>query len=306
MENASQALIIAARVILAAMILAVLVYFFRVLRIFPTSDDEAKKIEQARIFNLEYEVYDKKLMYGVDLISCLNKAKSNNEKYIEGKFLSGARYGTAEEFYIQIEFHLKKQLYESIEVSYVAKTQEGVSTALIKERAYTNGSGPTVIRRDGGYIEVFDQINAAGVLTQKGVFKLPSSTYRANIQRSLVTDLKTKPEIETKISAGTYKLMESNNTIPVVFTKDGEGKGIVNETINDLLSTSDEIRQQVRNTDKATNVGESGVDGNDKWSSAEWKTALYDLKTRKFRCTEVHYSDITSRIDKIVFVEIEI
>lgn len=87
-----------------------------------------------------------------------------------------------------------------------------------------------------------------------------------------------------------------------------------------LLSTSDEIRQHVRNTDKQTNVGYcivqkdiNGIDkctcldgtGHDnKWSSAEWRTALYDLKTRKFKCTKMDYSLITGRINSICFEEI--
>lgn len=197
MENATQALMIAARVILAAIILVVLIYFFRTLRLVPTSEDDAAKIEQARKFNLEYEVYDKKLMYGLDVISCLNKAKSHNEKYVEGSFLSGNIYGTREEFYIQVEFILRKELTESIDVYYVAKPAGG--NTVIKETRYTTGGAKDK--------------KAFRVANNGGVFKLPSKDYLGLILglsdvTSRVEELETKPIITTKVIAGTYKLVK--------------------------------------------------------------------------------------------------
>jgi hypothetical protein len=47
----------------------------------------------------------------------------------------------------------------------------------------------------------------------------------------------------------------------------------------------------------------SSYDSSD-WYSATWKTAAYDFKTRKFKCTEVHYNEDTGYIDRISFVEI--
>ena len=105
MENATKALIIVANLMLAVIILSVVVYFFENMSILPTEEERVKKTEQARKFNLEYEVYDKKLMYGVDVISALNKANNNNEKYIVGSFLSGDLSG--EEFIIDIIVTLK-------------------------------------------------------------------------------------------------------------------------------------------------------------------------------------------------------
>ncbi len=40
------------------------------------------------------------------------------------------------------------------------------------------------------------------------------------------------------------------------------------------------------------------------WSSAEWKTALYDFKTRKFKCESMTYSSVTGRVISMVFAEI--
>ena len=58
-------------------------------------------------------------MYGVDVISALNKANNNNEKYIVGSFLSGDLSG--EEFIIDIIVTLKSTtpLQDTITVSYL-------------------------------------------------------------------------------------------------------------------------------------------------------------------------------------------
>ena len=83
MENASKALTIAASTLLGVMILVVIVYFFNNISAWPKQQDDMETAEQIAKFNKEYEVYDKKMMYGVDVIYCLNKDKSNYEKYVE-------------------------------------------------------------------------------------------------------------------------------------------------------------------------------------------------------------------------------
>ena len=109
MENAAKALEIAAGVLLAVIILSLIAYFFSTISEWPTQEDSMESAEQLAKFNLEYEVYEKSAMYGVDVISCLNKAKSNNEKYVEGSsFLSGNRYG--DEFTINVFVNIKEAL----------------------------------------------------------------------------------------------------------------------------------------------------------------------------------------------------
>ena len=94
MENASKALEIAAGVLLAVLIMSLVAYFFTSISEWPQQQDDEKEAEQTAKFNLEYEVYDKKGMYGADVISCLTKAENNNEKYYDGgSFLSGYKYG---------------------------------------------------------------------------------------------------------------------------------------------------------------------------------------------------------------------
>ena len=125
MENAAKALELAAGVLLGVMLMALISYFFSHVGEWPQQDDEIATQEQLAKFNLEYEVYDKKGMYGVDVISCLNKAQSNNEKYAEGnRFLSGSAYGT--QYYIDVWVSINSPLEEKLEVRYYDKNQKEV------------------------------------------------------------------------------------------------------------------------------------------------------------------------------------
>ena len=83
MENAARALEIAAGVLIGVLLMALIVYFFKTMGEWPQQQDDMMSSEQTSKFNLEYEVYGKKGMYGVDVISCLNKAKDNNDKYLD-------------------------------------------------------------------------------------------------------------------------------------------------------------------------------------------------------------------------------
>ena len=81
MENATQALLIAGGILLALMTVLTLVYLGNNLAIIGQSEQE--KIEQERLnnWNAEWEAYNKKLLYGADVLTVLNKAKQNDIDY---------------------------------------------------------------------------------------------------------------------------------------------------------------------------------------------------------------------------------
>lgn len=304
MENSTKALIMVANLMLAVMVLTIIVYFFQNMKALPEQQDEAKRVEEIRKFNQEYEVFDKKLMYGVDVISALNKADSNNEKYVKGNFLSGSKKG--EEFIIDIVVTLtsSEPLSDTITVNYLDTSNEideNNTTGYTKERAYTTNQGP------GGI--------TLGDLTKYNL-KLPSDTYAKTLYNPSI-DFKNKKlwtqTFETTIKADTYHLLDTSK-----FKANGEytEASISENTILKLLiSMSDSISQRIKNTDidddkrKATDYNTA----TENWSSMEWKTALYDLKTRKFKCVEtdesgnetsgIHYNATTGVIDRISFVE---
>lgn len=114
MDNSlSKALIIAAGVLLAMVVVAFMMYSFREISSWSTTQNEEQVVEQIEKFNKEYEAFDKDLMYGVDVISCLNKAKSNNDKVEEE--------GYTDSYLVKVNVTFKKKLSETIRVYYVSK-----------------------------------------------------------------------------------------------------------------------------------------------------------------------------------------
>lgn len=81
MENASKALIMAGGVLIAIIIIALLYSFITTLSAKAEEEDLLLLAEQTETFNREYEAFEKKLLRGTDLITVMNKAAANNEKY---------------------------------------------------------------------------------------------------------------------------------------------------------------------------------------------------------------------------------
>lgn len=81
MENASKALTMAAGVLIAVLIIVLIYVLLNNLSDLSKQDEQELKAKQTAAFNKEYESYDKKLMRGTELITLINKAIANNEKY---------------------------------------------------------------------------------------------------------------------------------------------------------------------------------------------------------------------------------
>ena len=85
MENASKALIIAGGVLLALMVLSLVVYMSTATSRFAESQDQKRLTEEIKAFNDGYTSYNKKRMYGTDIITVVNKAIEHNKKIGEIK-----------------------------------------------------------------------------------------------------------------------------------------------------------------------------------------------------------------------------
>lgn len=79
MENASKALLMAGGVLIAIIILSLIVYMGTTTSRLAKTQDEKTLAEQTEAFNKEYEAYDKKKMYGTDVITVVNKAIEYNQ-----------------------------------------------------------------------------------------------------------------------------------------------------------------------------------------------------------------------------------
>lgn len=80
MENASKALIIAGGVLIALIIITMFIMMFNNLANTKKAQEEQTKTEQISAFNAEFEAYNKKIMYGTDVITLINKVAENNKK----------------------------------------------------------------------------------------------------------------------------------------------------------------------------------------------------------------------------------
>ena len=118
MENTSYALYIAAGTLIAIVIISIVLVRWRSISRIEKTKDEVTAIENKADFNAEYEAYNKRLMYGTDVLSCLNKAQNNNQKYVYNNY-----YGTGtqnfgapdrEEYFIDVEVTINSPLYDNI------------------------------------------------------------------------------------------------------------------------------------------------------------------------------------------------
>ena len=264
-------------ILIGVVLLSLISYFFSSIGLLPSQEDETESREQLAKFNLEYEIYDKKGMYGVDVISCLNKAQSNNEKYAEGGgFLTGNEYG--KDFYVDVYVRLTKKEYleESVEVYYIDK---GVQRQLF---SHVDKNSMSIIKPEIPLS--IDGIN----LTMKsvGFFKIEKP----------IGDIKS-PIIKDK---GEYSHLDFNGTeIKGYYTlRDIDKKHDKNLESLIMLSNKSDIGNLTR---VVTNTTGKNLDV---WSRMVWKTALYDLKSRQFKCDFITYNDKTGRVSEIGFSEI--
>ena len=83
MENASHALMIAGSILIAIMIITVGIYVYNTYIQIPQEQQANKEVEQIIQYNQQYESYNRKNLYGSEIISLANKIISNNRKYDE-------------------------------------------------------------------------------------------------------------------------------------------------------------------------------------------------------------------------------
>ena len=297
MENASKALEIAAGVLLAVLIMSLVAYFFTSVSEWPQQQDNEKEAEQTTKFNLEYEVYDKKGMYGADVISCLSKAENNNEKYYDGgSFLSGYKYG--ETYWVNVYVNLKSNLKEEMIVYCLSNGSSDLYNQVLKFDEVKN-------KKTNAQYELGD----IGFKFKTSVNGKKYTCFNENT--ILIADTNelsaTSPDIPASEKSyfidATKKVTKDTSTgkeyTTWLYEKNGDDIKIDSVTPLRILidSCSSQVNQIVLNP---TN----NKDDLEAWSSAEWRTALYDFKSRKFRCDNIKYSDITGRVNEIYFSEI--
>ena len=118
MENASKALMMAGGVLIALVTISIFYYMFSQISTFRKQVDENPTEAALLAFNQGFESYNKKIMYGADLISVLNKAIDNNRSY-------DVETGYEGPYYMDIVFVLKNNLETRVETFVLNSTGVG-------------------------------------------------------------------------------------------------------------------------------------------------------------------------------------
>ena len=80
MENAAKAILIAGGILIGLMTLTLLVYAGTATRRMEQAQHDKSETEKIAKFNMEFEAYNKHRLYGIDVITVINKAIAHNKK----------------------------------------------------------------------------------------------------------------------------------------------------------------------------------------------------------------------------------
>lgn len=285
MENAVKALEMAAGVLLGVILMALVAYFFTSISSWPQNEEDVISVEQLSKFNLEYEIYNKSKMYGVDVISCLNKVVSNNEKYAQGgAFLGGAAslgdYKQRENYWINVKLKLNSKLKENMKMIYLDNNNKE------QERLTEDSTGVSI------HSPELKKLHSA----IKKVGKYTSFTNLETIKKSIYDQ-----EVDVFPTKGEYY---DNGYITLIYRKADGNVSDMNPDIQDLLNNIQTLSNNQGSANLTYTVRNTTNKNYRIWTQILWETVLYDLKNRKFTCTDFTYNTKTGRVNEIVFEEI--
>ncbi|MBO4815768.1 MAG: hypothetical protein J5507_02295 [Clostridia bacterium] len=106
MENAAKALLIAGGILIAIMTLSLVVYAATATKRIEQAQYEKLEAEKLAKFNMEFEAYNKRRLYGLDVITVINKAIEHNTK-MEASDINNP-------YYINIIFKTREDLKNEI------------------------------------------------------------------------------------------------------------------------------------------------------------------------------------------------
>ena len=86
MDNATQALLIAGGILLAIMTITALVVMFSNAATIQNAQNNKEELERLAKWNAEWEAYNKRLLYGAEVLTVVKKAEQNNTEYSNAKY----------------------------------------------------------------------------------------------------------------------------------------------------------------------------------------------------------------------------
>ena len=187
MENAAKALLIAGGILIAIMTLSVIVYATTSATRIAQAQDEKKAAEQLAKFNSKFEAYHKDRLYGIDVITVINKAIEHNTKMQAADI--------ADPYYINIRF----ETIENIKNEINAYDYNVVTKEKSNDRWLSNGD---YYPNTWGVVDLNDWEILAGQQYQLGTMGDAGFVFNNSVIEIFDNDHSSpKPLIETENSA---------------------------------------------------------------------------------------------------------
>lgn len=127
MENASKAFYWGGGILIGILVISIFYYIFSQASILMKETQPDTEQKELMKFNKSFEAYNKQIMYGADIITLMNKAIDNNEKYYKeirkeaGKPLEKQPYF---DYYVDIQFTYKGVTYSLADGYYNHKDKD--------------------------------------------------------------------------------------------------------------------------------------------------------------------------------------
>lgn len=285
MENSSKALYIAASVLIAVLILSLVVLTFNKMQDTQTAREKINDEKNLAAINAEYEAFNKRLMYGADVISCLNKAISNN---------TDAERNNDPDLYIDVQVKLNREVEETFEIlknvngklkiidtGEEAKEANDKLISALKTDPKLNGKILFDANKDAVF-KVNPKNIISGGLKPSGDSKKIDELFRES-----------KYEITNSVmNTGEFHLLTSIRGKKVI---DNDSK------LLKLVKMSEEYKFDFTVGPYTNSKGKLVTDK----YTIRWTTAFKDFRKMAFTCKEVKYNDNTGRVEKMVFEENE-
>lgn len=93
--------------------------------------------------------------------------------------------------------------------------------------------------------------------------------------------------------------LKKNEKYPITYAYKEMPEESREKTLRQYLKLSNDLSKTIKNTGDIQEDAEGRF-----WTRVIYRSALYDMKTKKFKCTGIEYNDQTGRVKKISFKEI--
>lgn len=196
MENASKALIIAASVLIAMLIIGAAVYMFNVMSSIQAEEEASSQTQIITEFNQKFDVYNRKILYGSDILSLANMIDDYNvRETVESKMYQE----------MQIHVTVKKQLTSSTDKKYSIST--GTYTAQqLRDKLIAEGKN-SVTDKINEIEETYSQKgrmsiqNLNNLQLKSNSYITGTGTYQDAFQEEIAKDIYRNLHVEEDIQA---------------------------------------------------------------------------------------------------------